>query len=87
MEGEEYEFRIIAVNKCGPSEPSDPSAAIVAKARNCEKIFEHSDLFDNEVENISFISNAFQNFIKKLGKTSLRITAEFVEIFFSSTKN
>lgn len=32
-EGEEYEFRIIAVNKGGPGEPSDASAPIVAKPR------------------------------------------------------
>lgn len=32
-EGQEYEFRIIAVNKAGQSEPSEPSDAIIAKAR------------------------------------------------------
>lgn len=32
--GEEYEFRIIAVNKGGASDPSDPSRSIVAKPRN-----------------------------------------------------
>ncbi|PAV56317.1 hypothetical protein WR25_15732 isoform E [Diploscapter pachys] len=31
---EEYEFRIIAVNKAGPSDPSDPSRPVVAKPRN-----------------------------------------------------
>jgi hypothetical protein len=35
-EGEEYEFRIVAVNKAGPGEPSDPSDAIVCKPRNRE---------------------------------------------------
>uniref|UniRef100_A0A0N5C6U2 non-specific serine/threonine protein kinase n=1 Tax=Strongyloides papillosus TaxID=174720 RepID=A0A0N5C6U2_STREA len=33
-EGEEYQFRIVAVNKAGPGEASDPSKKIIAKARN-----------------------------------------------------
>ena len=33
VEGEEYEFRIIAVNKAGPGDPSEASLPIVAKAR------------------------------------------------------
>lgn len=32
-EGEEYEFRVIAVNKGGQGEPSDPSKSVTAKAR------------------------------------------------------
>lgn len=31
---EEYEFRVIAVNKGGPSDPSDPTQPIVAKPKN-----------------------------------------------------
>ncbi|CAJ0936046.1 unnamed protein product, partial [Mesorhabditis belari] len=31
---EEYEFRIVAVNKGGPSDPSDPSKPVIAKPRN-----------------------------------------------------
>ncbi|KAL1129846.1 hypothetical protein AAG570_012790 [Ranatra chinensis] len=35
-EGEEYEFRVIAVNKGGPGEPSDPSQAVICKPRFLE---------------------------------------------------
>uniref|UniRef100_A0A7E4VU92 non-specific serine/threonine protein kinase n=1 Tax=Panagrellus redivivus TaxID=6233 RepID=A0A7E4VU92_PANRE len=32
--GEEYEFRVVAINKGGPSDPSDASKPIIAKPRN-----------------------------------------------------
>uniref|UniRef100_A0A915KJU8 Twitchin n=1 Tax=Romanomermis culicivorax TaxID=13658 RepID=A0A915KJU8_ROMCU len=37
-EKEEYEFRVVAVNKGGPSDPSDPSDKVIAKARNCKYV-------------------------------------------------
>ena len=36
IEGNEYQFRIIAVNKAGQSEPGDSSKTFVAKPRFCE---------------------------------------------------
>ena len=33
VEGDEYEFRVIAVNKSGPGEPSEPSESVIAKTR------------------------------------------------------
>lgn len=36
QEGHEYEFRIVAVNRAGPGEPSDTSKSVVAKPRFCK---------------------------------------------------
>lgn len=36
QEGHEYEFRIVAVNRAGPGEPSDNSKSVIAKPRFCK---------------------------------------------------
>ncbi|XP_023314705.1 twitchin isoform X11 [Trichogramma pretiosum] len=46
VEGEEYEFRVIAVNEAGPGEPSDASQSIVAKARYVKPHFDPHLLHD-----------------------------------------
>lgn len=43
-EGEEYEFRVIAVNKAGPSEPSESSRPVVAKPRKLAPIIDRTNL-------------------------------------------
>lgn len=50
IEGEEYEFRVIAVNKAGPGEPSDGSLSQIAKARFCAPHFDKMLLRDMTVK-------------------------------------
>lgn len=40
-DGEEYEFRVVAVNKGGPSEPSDPSKAFTVRPKFCKYAGQH----------------------------------------------
>jgi len=43
-EGKEYEFRVIAVNKAGNSEPSDPSRTVMTKPRHLAPYIDRKNL-------------------------------------------
>ncbi|KAL3252349.1 hypothetical protein MRX96_017668 [Rhipicephalus microplus] len=49
-EGEEYEFRVIAINKEGPSEPSDASRSVVAKPRKLAPKIDRTNLKDTTIK-------------------------------------
>jgi DNA topoisomerase IA len=40
----EYQFRIVAVNKAGPSPPSEPTKSHLVKHKFCKSTFECNDM-------------------------------------------
>lgn len=57
IEGQPYEFRVRAVNKAGPGEPSDPTPTIIAKPRNQPPKIDRTNLIEVRIkagQNFSF---------------------------------
>ncbi|XP_026681918.1 twitchin-like [Diaphorina citri] len=49
IEGNQYEFRVLAVNKGGPGEPSDPTAPHIARAKKVSPYINRDQLSDIKV--------------------------------------
>ena len=49
QKGKSYQFRVIAINKAGKSDPSHPSRSKEAKPRSREFLFIHYSMIDKKV--------------------------------------
>uniref|UniRef100_A0A915KJE1 Twitchin n=1 Tax=Romanomermis culicivorax TaxID=13658 RepID=A0A915KJE1_ROMCU len=50
IEGQEYQFRVKAMNKAGASHPSDPSRTMIAKARHLPPKIDRTTLIDMKIK-------------------------------------
>lgn len=60
MEGAEYEFRVIAINECGPGEPSAPSDFVFA--RDPKSKIKKTDLVKTSNSSLGFLVSILIDF-------------------------
>ncbi len=69
-EGQQYQFRVRAVNKAGPGEPSEPTLQHIAKPRFRKYFSIFKDYIDGDAykmstwQKLNFSGGRFENFLK-----------------------